>query len=217
MKKFAFAAAALLVAGAALAADSVPAPTAAGTPTVTISFDGFVSPYVELNKKESGDTAVGVFHLGESGPAGSQGADGKVSTSVPLQMRSNVGYTLKAKNAQLTLQTAGINPTNIGFAIDSVSARSGNLHSGSDVNATSLAGASQNSGIGAWQYDKGFDKYQGAGATVLSGSLINDTSLISTAQYLTANATIEIRKQFFTPGGYAGTVTLELSQTPVSN
>ena len=142
-----------------------------------------------------------VVNLGELGPSNTNSF---VKLSVPLRLRSNVGYQL---NMVSTVAGAGatsfsLKDTDVGFGL-TPAARPGNLAAGVDTNATpgdpTVGGSTDVNG--RWVFS-GANSTLGAFAVsgaVLSGPRINQAVAANSATNLTVPAIFAIKPQFFDP------------------
>lgn len=142
-----------------------------------------------------------VVDLGEVGPSNTNSF---VKLSVPVRLRSNVGYQL---NMVSTVAGAGatsfsLKDTDVGFGL-TPAARPANLAAGVDTNATpgdpTVGGSTDVNG--RWVF-AGANSTLGAYAvsgSVLSGPRINKAVSANSATNLTVPAIFTIKPQFFDP------------------
>ena len=142
-----------------------------------------------------------VVNLGELGPSNTNSF---VKLSVPLRLRSNVGYQL---NMVTSVAGAGatsfsLKDTDVGFGL-TPAARPANLAAGVDTNATPgdpTVGGSTDAN-GRWVYagaNSTLGAYAVSGA-VLSGPRINQAVAANSATNLTVPAIFAIKPQFYDP------------------
>lgn len=156
-----------------------------------------------------------VVNLGELGPSN---ANSFVKLSVPVRLRSNVGYQL---NMVSSVAGAGATPfslkdTDIGFGL-TPAARPANLAAGVDANATpgdpTVGGSTDVDG--RWVFD-GANSTLGAYAVsgqVLTGPRINKAVSANSNTSLTFPAIFAVKPQFYDP---AASITITAQFTIVS-
>ncbi len=186
--------------------------------TGSVTMNGSVSNFVELNSGgavtlsgNSGGSVITdgtvntpltvVVNLGELGPSN---VNSFVKLVVPLKMRSNTAYQLSmvgsvsgAGSTQYRLKAS-----DVGFGLV-VSARPGNLASGTDTNATpgdpTIGGSTDSDG--RWVFD-GANSNLGdysSSAEILNGPRINKTVPRSNTSGLVVPAIFAIKPQFYDP------------------
>ncbi|MGB9182372.1 MAG: hypothetical protein WCB68_24290 [Pyrinomonadaceae bacterium] len=197
--------------------------------TGSVNMTGTVSNFVEFNSGgavtlsgNSGGsvTTDGVVNtplavvvdLGELGPAN---ANSFVKLSVPLKLRSNVGYQLKMVGSVSGAGSTSysLKATDVGFGL-TTSARASSLASGTDTNATPgdpTSGGSTDAN-GRWVFG-GSNSTLGdfsSDAEVLSGPRINKTVPRADTNGLVLPAVFAIKPQFYDP---ASSVTISANFT----
>ena len=142
-----------------------------------------------------------VVDLGEVGPSNSNSF---VKLSVPLRLRSNVGYQLNMVSsvAGAGATSFSLKDTDVGFGL-TPAARPANLAAGVDTNSTpgdpTVGGSTDVNG--RWVF-AGANSTLGAYAVsggVLTGPRINKTVAANSATNLTVPAIFAIKPQFFDP------------------
>jgi hypothetical protein len=142
-----------------------------------------------------------VVNLGELGPSNTNSF---VKLSVPLRLRSNVGYQLNMVSsvAGAGATSFSLKDTDVGFGL-TPAARPANLASGTDTNDTpgdpTVGGSTDVNG--RWVF-AGSNSTLGAYAVsgeVLTGPRINKTVAANSATSLTVPAIFAIKPQFFDP------------------
>src|SRR6187401_956025 len=142
-----------------------------------------------------------VVNLGELGPANSNSF---VKLSVPVRLRSNVGYQLNMVSsvAGAGATSFSLKDTDVGFGL-TPAARPANLAAGVDTNATpgdpTVGGSTDVNG--RWVFagaNSTLGAYAVSGA-VLSGPRINKTVAANSATSLTFPSIFAIKPQFFDP------------------
>ncbi len=142
-----------------------------------------------------------VVDMGELGPANSNSF---VKLSVPVRLRSNVGYQLNMVSsvAGAGATSFSLKDTDVGFGL-TPAARPANLAAGVDTNATpgdpTVGGSTDVNG--RWVFS-GANSTLGAYAVsgaVLSGPRINKTVAANSATSLTFPAIFSVKPQFFDP------------------
>ena len=142
-----------------------------------------------------------VVDLGEVGPSNTNSF---VKLSVPLRLRSNVGYQLNMVSsvAGAGATSFSLKDTDVGFGL-TPAARPANLAAGTDTNATpgdpTVGGSTDVNG--RWVFagaNSTLGAYAVSGA-VLSGPRINKTVAGNSATNLTFPAIFAVKPQFFDP------------------
>jgi len=142
-----------------------------------------------------------VVDLGEVGPSNTNSF---VKLSVPLRLRSNVGYQLNMVSsvAGAGATSFSLKATDVGFGL-TPAARPANLAAGVDTNATpgdpTVGGSTDVNG--RWVYagaNSTLGAYAVSGA-VLSGPRINKTVAANSATNLTVPAIFTVKPQFYDP------------------
>ena len=142
-----------------------------------------------------------VVDLGEVGPSNTNSF---VKLSVPLRLRSNVGYQLNMVSsvAGAGATSFSLKDTDVGFGL-TPAARPANLAAGTDTNATpgdpTVGGSTDVNG--RWVFagaNSTLGAYAVSGA-VLSGPRINNTVAGNSATNLTFPAIFAVKPQFFDP------------------
>jgi hypothetical protein len=142
-----------------------------------------------------------VVDMGELGPANSNSF---VKLSVPVRLRSNVGYQLNMVSsvAGAGATSFSLKDTDVGFGL-TPAARPANLAAGVDTNATpgdpTVGGSTDVNG--RWVFagaNSTLGAYAVSGA-VLSGPRINKTVAANSATSLTFPSIFAIKPQFFDP------------------
>src|SRR6187397_2303564 len=142
-----------------------------------------------------------VVDMGELGPANSNSF---VKLSVPVRLRSNVGYQLNMVSsvAGAGATSFSLKDTDVGFGL-TPAARPANLAAGTDTNATPgdpTVGGSTDAN-GRWVFagaNSTLGAYAVSGA-VLSGPRINKAVAANSATSLDLPAIFAIKPQFFDP------------------
>ena len=142
-----------------------------------------------------------VVNMGELGPSNTNSF---VKLSVPIRLRSNVGYQLNMVSsvAGAGATSFSLKDTDVGFGL-TPAARPANLAAGVDTNATPgdpTVGGSTDAN-GRWVFagaNSTLGAYAVSGA-VLSGPRINKTVSANSATALTLPAIFAIKPQFFDP------------------
>ena len=142
-----------------------------------------------------------VVNLGELGPSNTNGF---VQLSVPLRLRSNVGYQLNMVSsvAGAGATSFSLKDTDVGFGL-TPAARPASLAAGVDTNATPgdpTVGGSTDAN-GRWVYagaNSTLGAYAVSGA-VLSGPRINKAVAANSATNLTVPAIFAVKPQFYDP------------------
>src|SRR5499433_3957761 len=142
-----------------------------------------------------------VVNLGELGPSNTNSF---VKLSVPLRLRSNVGYQLNMVSsvAGAGATSFSLKDTDVGFGL-TPAARPANLATGVDTNATpgdpTVGGSTDVNG--RWVFagaNSTLGAYASSGA-VLNGPRINKAVAGNSATNLTVPAIFAIKPQFFDP------------------
>ena len=186
--------------------------------TGSVTMTATVSNFVELNSGgavtltgNSGGSVITdgtvntplavVVDMGEVGPSN---ANSFVKLSVPLKLRSNVGYQLNMVSsvAGAGATSFSLKDTDVGFGL-TPSARPANLAAGVDTNATpgdpTIGGSTDVNG--RWVFagaNSTLGAYAVSGA-VLSGPRINKATSANSNTALTVPAIFTIKPQFFDP------------------
>jgi len=210
----------------------------------SVSIQGTVSGYVEVraggaatltnnsgggitNNKIKGDKlntpTTMTIDFGEVGPSNSASF---VTATVPLRLRGNVSYTLKASAAAMTYgsgtpDTSSVTLPDIGFGVTSATRDSGGgVASGTDTIAASASGdptAGGNGSIsgttGRYVYNTGHSlgDYT-TSTTILTGPRIMNAMVPSgNTNGLVVTTVFSVKPQFFTPGSFSTSVTFTIS------
>lgn len=196
----------------------------AQTTTGTVTLNGTVSKFVELNSggavtltgnSTGGVTTDGtvntalavVVNLGELGPSNTNSF---VTASVPLKMRSNAPYVL-SMSATVTSSGTTLNKigaSDFGFGLGSVSRSGVGVNTaGTDTNATSgdptlAANGSVNATTGRYEYTATRSHLGAfsASTTALSGSSIMNAVPRTNPNGLTVPAIFSVKPQFYEVG-----------------
>lgn len=197
--------------------------------TGTVNMTASVSNFVELNSggavtltgnSGGGVTTDGtvnsplavVVNLGELNPSNTNSF---VKLSVPLKMRSNAAYKLSmsggVSNAGSTVYR--LKDSDVGFGLVT-SARSSNLASGTDTNATpgdpTVGGSTDAEGRWVFAGTNSTLSSYSTSAEILSGSRINKTVPRADSNGLVLPAIFAIKPQFYDP---ASAVTISATFT----
>jgi len=208
----------ILVALAAAALMMMSAAASYAQTTGSVTMTGTVSNFVELTSGgavtltgNSGGSIITdgtansplavVVNLGELGPSNTNSF---VSLSVPLKLRSNVGYQLNMVSsvAGAGATSFSLKDTDVGFGL-TPAARPANLAAGADTNATpgdpTVGGSTDVNG--RWVF-AGANSTLGAYAVsgqVLTGPRVNKATPANSNVGLTLPAIFAIKPQFFDP------------------
>jgi len=185
-----------------------------GSVTMTATVSNFVEltsgGAVSLNGNSGGSVITDgtvnsplavVVNLGELGPSNTNSF---VTLSVPLKLRSNVGYQLNMVSsvAGAGATSFSLKDTDVGFGL-TPSARPANLAAGADTNATpgdpTVGGSTDVNG--RWVY-AGANSTLGAYAVsgqVLTGPRVNKATPANSNVGLTVPAIFTVKPQFFDP------------------
>ena len=210
----------------------------------SVSLQGTVSGYVEVraggaatlannsgggitNNKVKGDRlnnpTTMVIDFGEVGPSNTNSF---VTATVPLRLRSNVSYTLKATAAAIvygsgTPDSSSVTLADIGFGIVTVTRDSGGgVATGTDTIAAAASGdptlgsnGSVDGVTGRYTYNASHSlaNYTSS-TTVLSGPRIMNAMVpAGNTNGLVVTSIFAIKPQFFTPGSFSTSVTFTIS------
>jgi hypothetical protein len=210
----------------------------------SISLQGSVSGYVEVraggaaslannsgggitNNKAKGDRlntpTTMIIDFGEVGPSNTNSF---VTATVPLRLRSNVSYTLKASAAAITYgsgtpDASSVTLADIGFGITTATRDSGGgVASGTDTIAASASGDPTLGSNGAVDGTTGRYVYNSAhslanyttSTTVLTGPRVMNAMVpTGNTNGLVVTSIFSIKPQFFTPGSFSTSVTFTIS------
>jgi hypothetical protein len=223
---------AVTVFGAAALLATLATVAAAQQTTGTVTMTASVSNYVELNSGgavtltgNSGGSVITdgtvntplavVVNLGELGPSNTNSF---VKLSVPLKLRSNVGYQLNMVSsvAGAGATATSLKDTDVGFGL-TPAARPANLANGVDTNSTpgdpTVGGSTDVNG--RWVF-AGANSTLGAfssSAQVLTGPRINQAVHASNNSGLVVPAIFAVKPQFYDP---APAITMTATFTIVS-
>lgn len=224
-----------LAAFAAFLTTTLAVAAGAQTTTGTVTLNGTVSKFVELNSGGAvtltGNTTGGVstdgtvntalaviVNLGELGPSNTNSF---VTASVPLKMRSNAAYVLSMSAAITSSGTTSnkIGASDFGFGLGAISRTGLGVNTaGTDTNATS--GDPTQAGNGAINGTSGRYEYTAtrshlgafsASTTALSGSFIMNAVPRSNANGLTVPAIFSVKPQFYEVGTATATATFTIT------
>jgi hypothetical protein len=219
---------AIAISAAALLALTTAVASAQQT-TGSVTMTASVSNYVSLNSGgavtlsgNSGGSVITdgtansplavVVDMGELGPINSNNF---VKLSVPLKLRSNVGYQLKMIGS---VSGAGatafsLKDTDVGFGMD-LAARPASLATGTDTNDTpgdpTVGGATDANGRWVFAGSGSTLGVFSSAAEVLTGPRINKTVINSNTSGLVVPAIFAIKPQFFDP---AASITISANFT----
>lgn len=210
----------------------------------SVSLQGTVSGYVEVraggaatlannsgggitNNKAKGDRlnnpTTMVIDFGEVGPSNTNSF---VTATVPLRLRSNVSYTLKATAAAITYgsgtpDSSSVTLADIGFGIITATRDSGGgVAAGTDTIAATANGDPTLGSNGAVDGVTGRYTYNAAhslanyttSTTVLTGPRIMNAMVpAGNTNGLVVTSMFAIKPQFFTPGSFSTSVTFTIS------
>jgi hypothetical protein len=210
----------------------------------SVTLQGTVSGYVEVraggaatltnnsgggitNNKIKGDKlnspTTMTIDFGEVGPSN---AASFVTATVPLRLRGNESYTLKASAAAMTYgsgtpDTSSVTLADIGFGVTSATRDSGGgVATGTDTIAASASGdptaggnGSVNGASGRYVYNTGHSlgDYTSS-TTILTGPRIMNAMVpAGNTNGLVVTTVFAIKPQFFTPGSFSTSVTFTIS------
>ncbi len=186
---------------------------AAGGPiTLTGASNGSIT-----GNKNKGEQLTGVtINLGDISPVN---ASTFVVATVPLRLRSNIGYTLSiTASGFANADPMAVQPADVGFGVGNVlRTDSGVNTSGTDTPVAAAAGnpsADPDGDVATprWDYvtEKSLAHYT-TSRSVLSGDRIMRVVPSSHVGGLTLDTFFVIKPQFFSPGGFTTTVTYTIT------
>ena len=220
------------------------AASAQSSDTGSVTVQGTASGYVEVraggaaslsgnsgggitNNKAKGDKlntpTMMIIDFGDAGPAN---AASFVTATVPLRLRSNVSYTLKASASAITYGSGtpdanSVTLSDVGFGILTATRDSGGgVAAGTDTIAATASGdptlgtnGSISGTTGRYIYNTGHSlaDYMSSSTIVTGPRIMNAMTPSANTNGLVVTTMFAIKPQFFTPGSFSTSVTFTIS------
>jgi hypothetical protein len=141
-----------------------------------------------------------------------------VKATAPLRLRSNANYTVSmGATAVSNADPDGIQGSDIGFGIDSVSRADPSVKAGTDTITAGMSGdptADSDADLGTARWDYSTKKklsFFSSSSAILSGTKIMNVTPSAGTDGLTLNSYFVVKPQYFAPGSFSSTVTFTIT------